>query len=110
MNRNSCIEDIVLHKIPLVYLSLEGCTVHSPALFPLLAPARSETEINNGWGPLKKFFSGVRLNVTISVFPEPEALLAPQFKVRAVVESVPGCPGVQLPPAPNKVKLFFARL
>ena len=80
-----------------------------PTLLLSIAPARSTTEMRNGWTPVKEIF-GVRLNVTISVVPEPEALLAPQFKVRALVESMADCPGMQLPTAPNKVKLFVARL
>ena len=38
---------------------------------------------------------GVTLNVTVNVFPEPEALLAPQSKIREPLESVFTCPGLQ---------------
>ena len=51
---------------------------------------------------------GVRLNVTVGLAPSPETLLALQFKIRKLVESVVACPAVQLPAAPCKLKLFVA--
>ena len=65
--------------------------------------------MTSGWGA-EKDSCGVRLNVTVSVVPEPDALLPLQVKVKELCESVAACPGVQLPPAPNKVKLFVATL
>ena len=57
--------------------------------------------MTSGWDP-EKSSCGVRLNVTVSVVPEPEALLPLQFKVKTLLESVAACPGMQLPLTPNK--------
>jgi hypothetical protein len=53
---------------------------------------------------------GVRLKVTVRFVPEPEAVLAEQFKAMKLVASEPDPPGEQLPTAPSSVKVFVCGL
>ena len=48
------------------------------------------------------------MNATVNVFPEPETVLAPQSKVRKLLEIVVACPGLQISFDPNMVNRFGA--
>jgi len=78
---------------------------------PSLFPAESIVAgTSKNCAPAEPGARGVRLYTTVSIVPEPTAMLAAQFKVIAPFDRVIACPGLQFPLTPVKENLFAVGL